>query len=56
MSCLQNELIMENLYEEGYDEGVVIGEDEYALSGQPLVEFAEAYAEAYAKEKFENIS
>lgn len=47
---------MEDAYEEGYAEGIVIGEDEYALTGRPLEEFAEDYAERYAKEKFELMS
>lgn len=44
MSCVQNEIIMENLYEEGLDEAEnkgLIGKD------------AEDYAETYARKKFE---
>ena len=46
MSCLQNEIILENLYEEGLDEA-----ENQGLSGKT----AEDYAETYAKTKFENM-
>jgi len=46
MSCLQNEIILENLYEEGLDEA-----EKQGLAGQ----VAENYAETYAKTKFENM-
>lgn len=44
MSCVQNEIIMENLYEEGLDEA-----ENKGLSGKD----AEEYAETYARKKFE---
>lgn len=47
MSCLQNEILLENLYEEGLEQAAEIG-----LLGK----VAEDYAEAYAKKKFENMA
>jgi len=47
MSCLQNEIILENLYEEGLDEA-----ENQGLSGKT----AEDYAETYARKKFENMA
>ena len=47
MSCLQNEILLENLYEEGLEQAEKIG-----LLGQ----VAEDYAETYAKAKFENMA
>jgi len=44
MSCLQNEILLENLYEEGLD----VAEKQ----GLVAVE-AEAFAEKYAYQKFE---
>jgi len=47
MSCLQNEILLENLYEEGLDEA----------EKQGLVDVkAETFAETYAKTKFENMA
>ena len=44
MSCLQNEILLENLYEEGLD----------VAEKQGLVDVvAEAFAEKYAYQKFE---
>lgn len=47
MSCLQNEIILENLYEEGL---------EIAYKRGYLPKYAEAFAETYAREKFENMA
>lgn len=44
MSNINNEIIMENLYEEGLDEA-----ENKGLSGKD----AEEYAEIYARKKFE---
>lgn len=47
MSNINNEILLENLYEEGLEEAVEIG-----LVGKT----AEEYAETYARKKFELMS
>lgn len=46
MSNINNEIILENLYEEGLEEA-----EKQGLSGK----VAEDYAEIYARKKFENM-
>ena len=46
MSCLQNEIILENLYEEGLYEA-----EKQGLKGQEAEAFAEEYARSIFEEK-----